>query len=247
MRRLTAILFSIIAAAAAMQAQTSMRVDAPNVVAADEQFNVTFILEGEDAPSDFQWSQGDDFQLIWGPQEGRSTSLQIINGKRTRSSQFTYTYILMPKKAGTFTLPRATAKVKGREITSSGISVEVVSGSSSGGRGQASPSGGRQPSDNVTGISDDDIFLRLTLRRIRGCQIPFFQRLLEPGGRGADKYRVQTGKLQQSDIQYRCPAQIRAYPPADRDYKYRPGGTGLPCEHKGLFFRRSKHIRRLFR
>ncbi len=165
MRRLTAILFSIIAAAAAMQAQTSMRVDAPNVVAADEQFNVTFILEGEDAPSDFQWSQGDDFQLIWGPQEGRSTSLQIINGKRTRSSQFTYTYILMPKKAGTFTLPRATAKVKGREITSSGISVEVVSGSSSGGRGQASPSGGRQPSDNVTGISDDDIFLRLTLSR----------------------------------------------------------------------------------
>lgn len=164
MRRLTAILFSIFSAAAVMQAQTSMRVDAPNVVAADEQFNITFILEGEDSPSDFQWSQGDDFQLVWGPQEGRSTSLQIINGKRTRSSQFTYTYILMPKKAGTFTLPRATAKVKGKEISSSAVTIEVVP-ASSGGTGRASSSGGRQSTDNVAGIQDDDIFLRLTLSR----------------------------------------------------------------------------------
>ena len=79
-------------------AQTTLRVEAPNVVAADEQFNVTFVLEGEDSPSDFQWSQGDDFQLVWGPQQGRSTSVQIINGKRTKSSQFTYTYILLPRK-----------------------------------------------------------------------------------------------------------------------------------------------------
>ena len=165
MRRLIAILFPVFLAAAAMPAQTSIRVDAPNVVAADEQFNVTFILEGEDAPSDFQWSQGNDFQLVWGPQEGRSTSLQIINGKRTRSSQFTYTYILIPKGTGTFTLPQATAKVKGKEITSSPVSIEVVQGASSSGGGQSSPSGGRTSPDSVTGISDDDIFLRLTLDR----------------------------------------------------------------------------------
>ena len=165
MRRLIAILFPVFLAAAAMPAQTSIRVDAPNVVAADEQFNVTFILEGEDAPSDFQWSQGNDFQLVWGPQEGRSTSLQIINGKRTRSSQFTYTYILIPKGTGTFTLPQATAKVKGKEITSSPVSIEVVQGASSSGGGQSSPSGGSTSPDSVTGISDDDIFLRLTLDR----------------------------------------------------------------------------------
>ena len=47
--------------------QTSIRVEAPNVVAADEQFNVTFIIEGEDNPTDFQWSSGSDFQILWGP------------------------------------------------------------------------------------------------------------------------------------------------------------------------------------
>ena len=64
---------------------------------------------GDNAPSDFKWDQGDDFQLVWGPQQGRSTSIQNINGKRTKSSQFTFTYILVPKKTGTFSLPKATA------------------------------------------------------------------------------------------------------------------------------------------
>ena len=44
-----------------LTAQTTMRVDVPNVVAADEQFNVTFIVEGDENPKDFSWSQGDDF------------------------------------------------------------------------------------------------------------------------------------------------------------------------------------------
>ena len=162
MKKLLAILFSM-ALAAGLSAQTTMRVEVPNVVASDEQFNVTFILEGEDSPSDFQWDQGDDFQLVWGPQQGRSTSIQVMNGKRTKSSQFTYTYILMPKKTGTFTLPQASAKVKGKEITSSPVSVEVVSSSSSGGSSVSGQSGSR--ADNVTGISDEDIFLRLTLSR----------------------------------------------------------------------------------
>ena len=39
--------------ALAAAAQDVIKVEAPNVVAADEQFNVTFIIEGENSPSDF--------------------------------------------------------------------------------------------------------------------------------------------------------------------------------------------------
>ena len=46
----------ILLTAAVAYAQTSISVEAPNVVAADEQFNVTFIIEGEDSPTDFTWS-----------------------------------------------------------------------------------------------------------------------------------------------------------------------------------------------
>ena len=91
--------------------QTDIKVEAPNVVAADEQFNVTFIIEGEDNPTDFQWSSGSDFQVLWGPQSGRSTSIQIINGKRSKSVQSTYTYVLRPVASGKFSLPQATAKI----------------------------------------------------------------------------------------------------------------------------------------
>ena len=63
-----------------VQAQTSIQVQTHNVVAADEHFNVTFIIEGEGKITDFNWAPGEDFQLLWGPQQGRSSSVQIING-----------------------------------------------------------------------------------------------------------------------------------------------------------------------
>lgn len=154
----------------ALCAQNSIKVQAPNVVALDEQFNISFVIEGEDSPSSFNWSEGGDFQLVWGPQKGSSTSIMIVNGKRTRSVQYTYTYVLLPKKAGTFTFPEAEAMVNGERITSKRTSIEVVSGgsSSSGSQspaGSSSQSGAQQRSSSSGDIASDDIFLRLSLSR----------------------------------------------------------------------------------
>ena len=163
MKRLIAI-FILCAAALTLRAQSSIRVDAPNLVAANEQFNVTFVIEGEDTPSDFQWSPGEDFQLVWGPQRGSSRSVTIVNGKRTTTSQTTFTYVLMPRKEGKFTIPGASAKVGGKEISSGSVTVEVVSAGSSSQSGASGSQGGGQTQESGT-ISDDDLFLRLTLSR----------------------------------------------------------------------------------
>ena len=147
-------------------AQNTIRVEVPEVVAADEQFNVTFIIEGENSPSNFSWEPGNDFQLVWGPQKGSSTSISIINGKRTRSAQTTFTYVLMPKKSGNFTIAAAHAEVKGNSISSSPKTVNVVSGGnrSQSSGSQAQSSGGSDP--RQTGdIPADDLFMRLTLSR----------------------------------------------------------------------------------
>ena len=148
-------------------AQTSIKVEAPNVVATDEQFNVTFIIEGENSPTDFAWTSSDDFQIQWGPQQGKSTSIQIVNGQRSKSVQNTYTYVLRPVKAGRFTLPVATAKVKGKTISSETATVEVVAaGTSSGNQSAARPSGGQSyPRQQTAAVQDSDIFLSLTLDR----------------------------------------------------------------------------------
>lgn len=138
-----------------------LRVEVPDVVSLDEQFNVTFIYEGENSPSGFEWSQGDDFQLVWGPQQGRSTSIQIINGKRTKSSQFTYTYILTPRKTGTFQIPAATVTVKGNTYSTRPASITVVSQGASAQTGQEPSSAGQSATD----ISDDNLFLKLTFSK----------------------------------------------------------------------------------
>ena len=149
-------------------AQPTLRVEAPNLVAVDEQFNVTFIIEGENAPSDFSWEPGSDFQLVWGPQKGSSTSISIVNGKKSRSSQTTYTYVLLPRAAGSFQLPEAHATVKGSPLVSKRVLVEVVSD----GKGAAPSSSGsareeRQADQGRAQLSGEDLFLRLSLSKNR--------------------------------------------------------------------------------
>ena len=170
MKRLFSIAAFLLIAIFQMSAQNVIRVEAPDVVAVNEQFNVTFIIEGEKSPSDFHWSEGDDFQLVWGPQKGSSSSIQIINGKRSSSHQTTFTYILIPKSTGTFQLPVATAMLSGDKIASSSVSIQVVSDGASasqssgqGGNGAKSSGGGQASSTGD--ISSGDLFLRLSLSR----------------------------------------------------------------------------------
>ena len=163
MKKIFLTALSLLALAVAY-AQTSISVEAPGVVAADEQFNVTFIIEGEDSPTDFAWASSGDFQVQWGPQQGKSTSIQIVNGKRSKTVQSTYTYVLRPVKAGRFTIPVATAKVKGRNISSQPKVIEVAA---AGAASAQRPQTGQQPQRQSAGVSDSDIFLSLTLDRTR--------------------------------------------------------------------------------
>ena len=126
MKRLLAILAAALCTLSAF-AQATIKVQAPNLVGLNEQFNVTFIISGEHSPSDFKWEPGNDFQLVWGPQKGTSTSVSIINGKSTRTSQVTYTYVLLPKNTGRFQLAAAEATVRGDRLSSSRPTIEVVS------------------------------------------------------------------------------------------------------------------------
>ena len=174
MKRLTAVIIALLTAVAAWAAPT-IRVEVHNIVELSERFNLVFIVEGEHSPSDFQWEAGDDFTVVWGPQKGTSTSIQMVNGKTTRSSQTSYTYILQARKTGTFTLRPAIAKVRGTEVSSKAVTIQVVDdGSSSSAGGSAgssssvrsSASGNRQQQDRqVAENATADIFMRLTLNR----------------------------------------------------------------------------------
>lgn len=168
MKRLLTIFASVLVAAG-LHAQ-NIRVEAPNLVAADEQFNVSFSVEGEHAPSEFEWEPGDGFRLIWGPQKGTSTSISIVNGKRSKSVTNSYTYVLMPSRAGTFTLPGAVATIQGKKVSSRSFSIEVVAGNASSGSASqqaTSGSGSGRAAQGAGGISSDDIYMRLIVNKNR--------------------------------------------------------------------------------
>ena len=161
MNRLTACAVALFVAFSAF-AQTKIDVQAPNLVGLEEQFNVTFVIEGS-APSDFSWDAGDDFQLVWGPQKGSVSTYSNTNGHSTKSSQTTYTYILMPKSVGKFSLPAAHATVKGKDIQSDPWGIEVVADSGRQSQQQERQSGS---SAAVTGsVSSDDIYLSFDLSK----------------------------------------------------------------------------------
>ena len=163
MKKLVLTLLAIFAAFVTY-AQSDIKVEVHRVVSEGEQFNLTFIIEGESPASDFNWSPTDEFQVLWGPQTGKSTSISIINGKRTKSVQSTYTYVLRAVSAGKYTISPATAQVKGKTISSTPVRVEVVSASSSSSSSFQSSSQTTSQSSSMQ-TSDSDIFLVMSVNR----------------------------------------------------------------------------------
>ena len=172
MKRILTLLLCFSALSAMAQ---TLKVEGPGVVSLDETFRIVFTADGK--MSDFDWPGTDDFDVVWGPQKGSMSSTSIVNGQRTSSHQETVTYLLQPKRTGTFTLAAASATVDKNSVTSSSLKIEVVDGgqqaNTQGNGGQQQQQQGQQsqaqPRDNdpaVTGtVSGQDIYLRLTLNK----------------------------------------------------------------------------------
>lgn len=143
MKRLSIIWAALWLSCSLAFAQAKVNVQLPSVVSLDEQFRLSFVIEGERV-SDFNWPASPDFEVQWGPQSGSSSQTSIINGKVSKSVTTSYTYVLMPKKEGVFTIPSCSVKVKGKTIYSDPVTIRV----------------GKAQNERSTG---EDLFMSLTL------------------------------------------------------------------------------------
>jgi len=89
-----------------------------NLVAVGQEFQVDFTLNANG--SGFTPPSFDGFQVS-GP--AQSTSMNIINGSYSQS--LTYSYYLVPKAEGTFTLGPASIKCGGKTLTSNSLTIKV--------------------------------------------------------------------------------------------------------------------------
>ena len=99
-----------------------------------------------------------EFTLLYGP--GSSTSIQYVNGRK--SSTYSYTYTLSPKKTGNFVLGPFDATINGKKYNSNKINLKVVNEVSSTVSTQSGGSGKSQGSTQSSG-TNGDLIIKIVL------------------------------------------------------------------------------------
>ncbi|NIJ43829.1 hypothetical protein FHR24_000268 [Wenyingzhuangia heitensis] len=91
----------------------------------NQRFRLEYTINNQEA-DDFQLPNFKDFKVVQGPSQSVSNSYTFINGKAQSNFTKTFTYMLEPKRKGTFTLPAASIEYKGKKIRSNTITIQVV-------------------------------------------------------------------------------------------------------------------------
>ncbi len=143
-------------------------ISAPGSTVKGAQIQLQYVLKGGQGqniqvPSDIK-----GFDVLYGPSVSQMYSSSNINGKVTSESNTTYTYLLMAKEEGTFTLPAASIKVGGSNYKSNTAQIKVLPPDKNAQPQQA----GRQPqattsTSTAASVSSSDIFVRIILSKSR--------------------------------------------------------------------------------
>lgn len=140
-------------------AQVSFTADAPALTAMGEPFRVEFTVDKEPDANTLKAPDFAGFDLLAGPSVSTGHSIQFINGKQSSSYNCTYTYVLLPQAAGTYTIGAASIEVEGKRYTTKPLPIEVIA-EKGGADSNKQPASAKSPESSV---SKDDILLRLKL------------------------------------------------------------------------------------
>ena len=140
------------------------KASAPKGVVKGEQFRLTYTLnkEGKDIrlPSDME-----GFNVLFGPSVSSSYSTQIINGKSTSQSSFSYTYIVIALEEGSFTIGPASITVDGSNYKSNSLQINVLPPDKESEKSQSNQSS--SSSSSPTEIKKTDAFIRAIVSKDR--------------------------------------------------------------------------------
>lgn len=126
---------------------------AKQVVTVGERFQLQYRFNAEG--TGFKGPEINDFIVLSGPVTSTSTSVQIIGGQVSREVSYTFTYVLMADKEGTFTIPPATITFGKTQFTSNPVTIQVKAATPP--PGQTTP---QREMDQQGKTEDIDVFLR---------------------------------------------------------------------------------------
>jgi len=136
----------------------------PTVVRNGQQFSIIYEVNsggGELAVPSFS-----GFYKLMGPNTSYSSSTQIINGKVTHNTSYTYTYYLQAVEEGKFTIPPAQFTVRNKTYYSDTIRIEVLSdGAAQGGNTAPGVPGQQPPQSGTADTGGEEISISLILNK----------------------------------------------------------------------------------
>jgi hypothetical protein len=150
------------------------KAQAPAQVIVGKPFQLTYSINHRSR--DLRAPEFTDFDYLAGPYTSTSSSTSFVNGRRTSTFEQTYTYTLMAKKAGTFTIGPATVKADGNQVQSNGVRIQVLpedepAGSSSRpaaqGKDQTGQANQQSQSSQANQATAENLFVRTIATKTR--------------------------------------------------------------------------------
>lgn len=165
MKQILALLSILISLNIFADEKVQFTASAPDVVIKGDNFRLEYTVNTTKVKDLRIASNIKGFEILAGPYRSQSSSVSIINGKRTSSSSVTFTYTLSAMEEGTFTIPAATISANGEKMISNALTIKVLppdqdapaSSQSQGRRGGSSSGAGE--------ISGNDIFITATANK----------------------------------------------------------------------------------
>lgn len=146
-----------ISAVALWAEEISFTCKAPSTVVSGQQFKLVYTVNKDG--KDLRVPEISDFDVLFGPSTSHSSSFQIVNGKATSNTQITYTYMLVGKEPGKYTIAPATIVISGDKYTSNSVQIEVLPADKQPASSSASQG---LPVDNssVANVNNEQIFVK---------------------------------------------------------------------------------------
>ncbi len=108
----------------ALADEVSFTASAPNAIPNGQTFQLVYTVNA--SAKELRIPEISDFDIVAGPFQSKSSSTQIINGDITHTTTLRFTYTLLPKKEGTFTIPAATIMVDKQKYSSNTLTIKVL-------------------------------------------------------------------------------------------------------------------------
>ncbi|QZT37537.1 BatD family protein [Halosquirtibacter xylanolyticus] len=132
--------------------RVNVKLSTPNVARVGQQIRLA--IESNEQAEKVNLPSMSNFEVMMGPMTSSSSSVQIINGKSSRSNSYSYTYILKPLNSGTFVFPAIDVVIDGRHYKTKQKKIQIVKGNAN-----------TNTTSSGAEISKKDMFVKVLLSR----------------------------------------------------------------------------------